>query len=134
MRFRTKVNIIQCVRTIYDGDKGRGIEKVIGSLPQDSEFVPTELRELLTEDELKELSGVLFDRWLERSNTARKEAWEGLTATLKLAREVLKAPLSEPLSEDATTALWAELDELRRDLRAAGLPKPKPKPKAQDAM
>ncbi|WP_059396412.1 hypothetical protein [Pseudomonas putida] len=127
MRFRDKGNMIQCIRTTYDSDKGRGVDKLIGSLPGDSEWVPAELQALLTEEEAKDLSGVLFDRMLERSSALRRESLLKLAGTVKLAREALKSQQNvELMGDKATALLWAELDELRRDLRAAGLPKPKP--------
>lgn len=127
MRFRDKGNMIQCIRTTYDSAKGRGVDKLIGSLPGDSELVPAELQALLTEEEAKDLSGVLFDRMLERSSALRRESLLKLAGTVKLAREALKSQKNvELMGDKATALLWAELDELRRDLRAAGLPKPKP--------
>lgn len=128
MRFRDKGNMIQCIRTTYDPSKGRGVDKLVGSLPGDSLFVPDELRALLEEDEEKALCNLLMDRLFERNKAAHRAALTGLAATLTQARTALSNPDNVALlGPQETEKLWLELDEMRRALRAAGRPKPKPK-------
>lgn len=127
MRFRDKGNTIQCIRTTYDTTKGRGVDKLVGSLPGDSQFVTAELTPLLTDDERQALTSLLLDRSYARLCKTRSDALVGLAATLKVAQEALRSPQNVALmSAEATAELWAQLDEMRRSLRAAGLSKPKP--------
>jgi hypothetical protein len=127
MRFRDKGNMIQCIRTTYDSDKGRGVDKLIGSLPGDSSWAPDELTELLEDEEKQALNSLLMDRHFARNREAQRVSLVGLAGTVKLARAALSgADNVELLGPKETEELWLELDEMRRALRAAGRPKPKP--------
>lgn len=127
MRFRDKGLMLQCIRTTYDSDKGRGVDKLIGSLPGEARFATPELLALLTEDEAKALQNVLFERMLTRQNALRHDALVGLTGTLKQAKSALSDPRNvAEMTPEKVAEMWEALDEMRRSLRAAGLPKPKP--------
>lgn len=133
MFFEERSTKILCRRVIYvSGANNRN--ETVASFNKYSRPIPDEVRAKLTEEELVALQAWLDKRDQKTDKILDKLALDGLADTLRRSIQALEVPeLAAKLTPEKVTALWAELDEMRRALRKAGHPKAKAEPKARDA-
>jgi len=83
MHFRVRKNVIQLIRTTYDGSKKRGNNAIIGTVKLVSPELSDELRGALTAAEITD-----FETWLKthRRSDALREELAALTAAETMAQ------------------------------------------------
>lgn len=133
MQIRKLKNSYQLIRTKYDPQKKRGVEKVVYSLPLTALVVPEDAEKILTESEVKQLVDWLAAR--KREHEDEQEARElshkiyrmrSTALALSGFREVfLEQEVAKEFTAEHASELWAELDATRRALRKAGFARPK---------
>lgn len=126
MRFKESKKIIMCIRTTYDIDKKRGVDKTIVSIDKYLTKVPDEAIAELETEEVEQLQALL---------DARKKSHETLSASLSIRflpthlNEAIKALGDEAqraqVTAETAEKIWAALDDMRRAMRKAGFAKPK---------
>lgn len=121
MHFREQGKSLQLVRTTYESEKGRGVQKVVARLPRFSYTVPENVKALLTQDELVQLSDYLKALQAQREQDSHTLYARSGHAFVRSVREAIesKAALDDP------EKLWAEIALLTKALRKAGYPRPK---------
>lgn len=120
MHFREQGRSLQLIRTSYDASKGRGIQTVIGKLPQFSYVIPAEIEKLLTAEEMRQLAD-----YLAALEAGRKD--QGLSFKLRGVAEDIAAAAAAVLAGHApkdADAIWAAMAEMGKALKKAGHPRP----------
>lgn len=120
MHFREQGKSLQLVRTTYNSAKGRGEQTVVAKLPQYTYAIPDDVRQLLTAEEVAQLTDYLAA--LESGRKKQNQAYHLTTLVEDIAKatEALRAGVV-PKDPDA---LWAAIADLSKALRKGGHPKP----------
>lgn len=121
MHFREQGKSLQLVRTTYNPAKGRGEQTVVAKLPQYTYTIPDDVRQLLTADEVAQLTDYLAALEAGRRQQANAYHLRKLTEDMTMAVEALKAG-STPSDADA---IWTAMADMAKALKKAGYPKPK---------
>ncbi len=120
MHFREQGKSLQLVRTTYNSEKGRGEQTVVAKLPQYTYTIPEDVRQLLTADEVAQLTDYLAALEAGRRQQANAYHLRKLAEDMAMAADALKAG-STPADADA---LWTAIADLGKALKKAGHPKP----------
>jgi hypothetical protein len=125
MHIREHGKSIQLLRTVYDPSKKRGVQKVVGRLPQDIDKIPDNIMAALTGEEQQHLTDYLVTM---KAVKARQYAVQNLV-NIHLT---IDSAISALDTADSTKAaeIWAALDRFGTALKKAGHPKPKPAKKS----
>jgi hypothetical protein len=126
MRFKESKKIIMCIRTTYDIDKKRGVDKTIVSIDKYLTKVPQEAIDELEAEEVEQLQALLDARQKSHATLSASLAIRFLPTHLNEAIKAL-GDESQRAQVTAETAekIWAALDDMRRAMRKAGFAKPK---------
>ncbi|CAI3810733.1 hypothetical protein GLGCALEP_06368 [Pseudomonas sp. MM221] len=133
MQIRKLKTSYQLIRTTYDQQKKRGVEKMVCSFPLKDLALPDAAEKILTESELKQLVDWLAARKREHEDEqgARElshKIYRMRSTALALSgfREVFgEQEVAKEFTAEHANELWAELDATRRALRKAGYARPK---------
>lgn len=123
MQFREQGRSIQCIRTVYDKEIGRGRQTVIAKLPRYATQLPTTGLEELTEAERGQLEAFIEERRVasqqnhERYTVMSADRW--LVTLAKAVRE------GQDVTPAQAAAIWQAMGDVGKALRKAGHPKPK---------
>lgn len=119
MHFREQGKSLQLVRTTYESEKGRGVQKVVARLPRFSYTVPENVKALLTQDELVQLTDYLATLESGRKTETRNLYLRTLETAVVSATEALQAGCkpSNP------AALWDAIAGLTKALKKSGHPR-----------
>lgn len=120
MHFREQGKSLQLIRTVYNPEKGRGEQSVVAKLPQYRYTIPENVRQLLTADEVAQLTDYLAALEAGRRQQSNAFHLRQLAADMAKASEALKDG-SMPANADA---LWSAMADLGKALKKAGYPKP----------
>lgn len=125
MQIREQGRKIQCIRTVYDKDIGRGRQLVVASIPRWRTGAPTddELAKL-TVGERQELTNYLAKLQKESEESNKRYAVISADTWMKsLATALNEGQSIRPAQADA---IWESMGDVAKALRKAGYSKPKP--------
>jgi hypothetical protein len=118
VHFRIRKNVVQCVRTTYDGQRKKPHAEVVGSIPLGRPVITPELREKLSEHELLQAMN-----WVEREQRTtllREElAARTLAETLQAANRWFARQDDLADYEWISGSILPELQALRKTLKRA---------------
>lgn len=120
MHFREQGKSLQLVRTTYNPEKRRGEQAVVAKLPQYTYIIPEDVRQLLTVEEVHQLTDYLAALEAGRKRQSQAYHLTTLVEDMGKATEALKGGTT---LKDADT-LWNAISDLSKALRKAGHPKP----------
>jgi hypothetical protein len=120
MHFRIRKNVIQLIRTTYDGSKKKGTNDIIGSVSLSKPEISEELRSKLTEAET-----AAFQAWLDtqhKTKMLREEiAALSLADTLALAEKWFERENPSTASQLAAQDATLQWQSLRKVFAKKGL-------------
>jgi hypothetical protein len=127
MQIRIRKHRVECIRTHYDPDRGRGRTQSLGSFSRYASVVPADLWSSLTEAEQAQLTA-----WLEAEKARQSIAEERHRAnTLPESLRQVAAWCERPeTSQEAVEALareaWDAWSRLKQAMRKRGVTRPTP--------
>lgn len=129
MHFREQGKSLQLIRTTYDAERGRGVQTVVGRIPQYTYEIPHEIAPLLTPEETSQLNDYLSAVKAARYKLELANSLNYIAASqMKKATEALVDGIP-PKSADE---LWSAMEDLAKALRKAGHPRPAKAPKVAE--
>lgn len=129
MHFREQGKSLQLIRTAYDAERGRGVQMVIGRIPQYTYEIPHEIAPLLTPEETSQLTDYLAAVQAARTKLSQANSLNYLVSTeMKKAAQAL----TDGIPPKTPDELWLRMEELGKALRKAGHPRPAKAPKAAE--
>lgn len=120
MHFREQGRVLQLIRTTYDPVKRRGVQTVVGNMPQYSYVIPGSLDELLTLEERSQLADYLNALKIGRED--QSHIYHLRDASTRIA--AVTAALQAGVKTDQAVAIWSAITDLSKALKKAGYPKP----------
>lgn len=130
MQIREQGRKLQCIRTVYDKEKGRGRQLTVASIPRWGASPPSDADlALLTEAEREQLAKFLAQRRAEvEASNSRYTAMSAASWLPTLAKSIGEG---HQLTPEQATAIWQGMAEVAKSLRKAGYVKPKAPRKAK---
>lgn len=120
MHFREQGRVLQLIRTTYDPAKRRGVQSVVGNMPQYSYVIPSTLDALLTLEERSQLADYL--NALKTGREDQSHIFHLRDASTRL--NAVTAALQAGVKTDQAAVIWTAIADLSKALKKAGYPKP----------
>lgn len=123
MHYREQGRTLQFIRTVYDPEKRRGVQQVVGKIPQYTYVIPDEVLPLLTPEEVLQTNDYLAV--LKAAREERHHAYT-LSQAVESIGKVTSALKTghAPKDQAQADAIWEAMAELGRALKKAGHKRP----------
>jgi hypothetical protein len=127
MRIKEAGKRLQLVRTTYNPESRRGVDKMIGSLSSEALEVPFDIRSLLTPEEIEQVDNALVNRqFARRMDSYRSALKTDFVAAGTLTVHALSCPsIVDELTPEEVSNLWSVLERMQRAMKRAKLQRPK---------
>ncbi|MGF6314967.1 hypothetical protein [Pseudomonas frederiksbergensis] len=127
MRIKEAGKRLQLVRTTYNPESRRGIDKMIASLSSEALEVPLDVRPLLTPEEFEQVDLALVNRqFAKRMESYRAALKTEFVAAGTLTVHALSCPsIVDELTPEEVSNLWSVLERMQRAMKRAKLQRPK---------
>ena len=119
MRIKPQGGIYTVIRSVYDKDVGRGVDKTIGSFKADSLTIPDEIREKLEDGEYGELLAKFSNLMTKKIVELYFERLNNAESTIKDIASALRNFARFSSAEEAEK-VYAAIADLKVSMREAG--------------
>lgn len=127
MRIKEAGKRLQLVRTTYEPESRRGVDKMIASVSSDVSNIPVDVLPLLTPEEVEQVTYLLRERHLRKKKIASKTVLKsGFVESGHLAIWALThTDIVESLMPEEVINIWSMLEQVQLAMEKAKLPRPK---------
>ena len=126
MRIKEAGKRLQLVRTTYEPESRRGVDKMIASVSSEALCVPFDVLPLLTPEEITQVEGALMRRYaakLKKSHITALKTGFGEAGTL-VVDALLRPEIVDELTPEEVTNIWSVLERVQWALEKAKVPRP----------
>jgi cell division septation protein DedD len=133
MQIREQGKQVQLIRSPYDKEKKRCVQKVAHTFKQQHKYLSDDITKYLSAEQLADLSDdekkTLSD-WLKAKTDKTKadDCMINIMTADRLLSQSADSILSAGVSAEKAAAIWAAMDKMSKALRKAGHPKKTPAP------
>lgn len=125
MQIREKGKKILCIRTVYKSELKRSVGETVATQDRWLEQVSDDVRENLTDEEIKQLEQWLKERTENRSADSLKSSLSLASFTLGRAAEALgDEAIAAELTQARAEQIYVQMAILAKALKKAGFKKP----------